>query len=585
MARPLSSEDLPDPFRGTGLDTSSRRLIHPATIDVLKARGLHLQGELGAGATSLAYEVRQGEFRVKQVVKICTRPEEELVRALFMRELEILRENFPSRVLPLLHDYHLGATAGQGGALGCQPFLVMEFIEGQTLAGEQHEIASRPLARRVARALGITRAVQALHEVGVIHGDISLRNVMIEQNDRGIRLIDVGQGGRLAGGAFGSINSVSKKFGTDGCSSFDHLHGRCKTSYYTDLRQTAAVVFHALTGELPESIPEAQGQARWREVLQRQGVPRSLRKIVLKGLRDPSDEAVRALDQKGAGLDPRLYASLQEFAGALEQWQTGWRTRWRRRGQWALVCGLVMVAGWLWWSGRNQEYAASARQLQQLRDEVLEQDHGGHPAIRELLSQAERLQASAAEAVGRGALLRAGELQDDQRGVLQRAWQTAGDLKRLAPLRAKLSAVLEQTPWIEAAPKIAGGVKQLRGLNDQIATLFERGETTTAVDKLAESLERLAQTARENTSARPAFDARAAWEQLRGGLPVNLASDPGLRPHLEQAVRGREGLDGGGLGDSPADVWAGATGAASVADRVGTAASRGGGGDPALVEE
>lgn len=536
MARPLSSEDLPDPFRDMGIDTTSRRLIHPGTIDALKSRGLHLQGELGAGATSLAYEVRQGEYKVKQVVKICIRPEEPQVRALFLRELEILRENYPSRVLPMLHDYHAGTSAAPSGAPGCQPFLVMEFIEGKTLAGEQHEIASRPLLRRVVRAVGLARAVQALHEVGVIHGDISLRNVMIEQNDRGIRLIDVGQGGRLEG-TFRSINSVSKKFGTEGCSSFDHLNGRCKTSYYTDLRQTAAIVFHALTGELPESIPEAQGQAGWRHVLKQHGVPRSLRAIVLKGLRDPSSSAILSLDQKGVAMDPRLYTTMQEFTLALEHWQVSWQTRWRRWGQGMLVGGLLAVAGWLWWSGRNQQYVVTDQQLRQLRKEVREQDQSGHPAIRALLSQADALQSAGVEALGRGAVLRAGELQGDQREVLRRALRTVGDLQRLAPLRAKLSSVLEQTPWIESAPTIAGGVRQMRGLNERIASLFEQGETGEAVNKLAEYLERLAQTTRENTAARPAWDARLAWERLRGALPANLASEPTLRPSLEQAVQ------------------------------------------------
>ena len=67
-----------------------------------------------------------------------------------------------------------------------QPFLVMELVEGETLADL---IRRGPLApAQVASLGGSWHSLQAIHEAGVIHRDIKPANVLVGGSDDGAAL-------------------------------------------------------------------------------------------------------------------------------------------------------------------------------------------------------------------------------------------------------------------------------------------------------------------------------------------------------------------------------------------------------------
>ena len=97
-----------------------------------------------------------------------------------------LRHQSEARVLAGLN--HPGLVAVYDiGTQDEQPFLVMELVEGETLA---QLIRRGPLEPRHAASLGgqLAASLQAIHDAGVIHRDVKPANVMVRAADDGTPL-------------------------------------------------------------------------------------------------------------------------------------------------------------------------------------------------------------------------------------------------------------------------------------------------------------------------------------------------------------------------------------------------------------
>jgi serine/threonine-protein kinase len=110
--------------------------------------------------------------------------EEELVRR-FHREAEIGKR--------VRHRNLVSTFAAETALVDGLPrhFLVMEFVEGETLREVLSDLGWFPegLGRHV--GIEVSRALAALHEVGAIHRDVKPENVLIDKNDT-VKLMDLG---------------------------------------------------------------------------------------------------------------------------------------------------------------------------------------------------------------------------------------------------------------------------------------------------------------------------------------------------------------------------------------------------------
>src|SRR5713101_2884735 len=158
-------------------------------------------GAGGMGEVSRARDPSLGrEVAIKILPQGLAAEAEHLAR--FEREARLLASlNHPG--IATIH----GIERGEGG-----PFLVLELVEGETLADR---LAAGPLP--VPEALKICRqiadALAAAHDRGVIHRDLKPANVKITPEGR-VKVLDFG----LAKGAApfsGSGNSVSPTVGAD----------------------------------------------------------------------------------------------------------------------------------------------------------------------------------------------------------------------------------------------------------------------------------------------------------------------------------------------------------------------------------
>lgn len=127
----------------------------------------------------------------------------------FLQEARALgRLNHPNVVT--VHD------AGEWPASGRpQPFIVMELLEGRTLADELAERGPLPAEEVRAAGIAIASGLRAAHAAGVVHRDLSPGNLM-RAADGTLKLVDfgiadIGRQGRLTrpGILLGSVNYVA----------------------------------------------------------------------------------------------------------------------------------------------------------------------------------------------------------------------------------------------------------------------------------------------------------------------------------------------------------------------------------------
>jgi HD-like signal output (HDOD) protein len=76
-----------------------------------------------------------------------------------------------------------------------QPYLVFEYVEGQTLAQALRQQPLRPAAEAVALLLGVLDALDAAHQQGVVHSALRPSNVLLGRDGRP-RLMDFGSAAR-----------------------------------------------------------------------------------------------------------------------------------------------------------------------------------------------------------------------------------------------------------------------------------------------------------------------------------------------------------------------------------------------------
>lgn len=139
---------------------------------------------IGTGGMAEVYQVRHRDLRCDYAVKILKpeRARDPLICDLFAAEARAL--------LALRHDGIVRAYAllrhGDG-----RPFLVLDLARGPTLA---QTLAGGALEPDELRAVGyrLATSLEALHTLGLVHGDLSAENVVLVGGLEGAVLLDLG---------------------------------------------------------------------------------------------------------------------------------------------------------------------------------------------------------------------------------------------------------------------------------------------------------------------------------------------------------------------------------------------------------
>ena len=136
---------------------------------------------LGAGSMGEVYRARDTKLGRIVAVKI-------LPDAVASNPDRIARFAREAKALAALNHPHIAALYGME-EVGARHFLVMELVDGETLAARL-ERGPLPLAQALTTAMQIVEALAAAHRAGIVHRDLKPANVMMTK--AGAKLIDFG---------------------------------------------------------------------------------------------------------------------------------------------------------------------------------------------------------------------------------------------------------------------------------------------------------------------------------------------------------------------------------------------------------
>jgi serine/threonine-protein kinase len=180
------------------------------------------------------------------------------------------------------------------------PFLVMEYLEGETLAAicEREAITMETIVGICAQ---IATALAALHEAGVVHCDVKPENLFV-QHDGSVKVIDFGVSRQVT-----EASDETSIAGTPAYMSPEQWRG--KPELASDVYSLGCVMYELLTGDVPfdGSLPELMvchlEKRPARPSWLRNAVPVEIERLVMRalakapGLRPTMAEMSRALNR------------------------------------------------------------------------------------------------------------------------------------------------------------------------------------------------------------------------------------------------------------------------------------------------
>jgi WD40 repeat protein len=267
--------------------------------------GLHIRRELGRGRYGVVYQAVDEMERLVAVKvlkpQLADDPRE---RARFEEEAR--------KAAAVRHD-HIVTVHRVGQAPGLAlPYLVMEYLEGETLAARLGRAGVLPPreAAEVVRQVGLGLA--AAHARGLVHRDVKPSNILLEAGSGRAKVTDFGLA--RATEASSATSQSGTVVGTPAYISPEQVTAPAKVDGRSDVYGLGVVLYEALTGERPfRGLPHlvlhqvVHDEPRPPRKLH-DAVPRDLETITLKCLaKEPG----------------RRYQSAGELAEDLQRWLDG----------------------------------------------------------------------------------------------------------------------------------------------------------------------------------------------------------------------------------------------------------------------
>jgi WD40 repeat protein len=267
--------------------------------------GLHMRKELGRGRFGVVYEAVDELDRVVAVKVLKpqlaadprerTRFEEEARKAAAVRHESIITV------------HQVGHAPGLG-----LPYLVMEYLEGETLAERLRRAGALPPREAAEVVRQVALGLMAAHARGLMHRDVKPSNILLERGSGRAKITDFGLARDTAAGALASQSAAV--VGTPAYMSPEQITTPGKVDLRSDLYCLGVVLYEALTAERP-----FRGVAH---VVLDQVVhdePRPPRK-----LNDAVPRDLETITLKCLAKEPgRRYQSAGELAEDLQRWQEG----------------------------------------------------------------------------------------------------------------------------------------------------------------------------------------------------------------------------------------------------------------------
>jgi WD40 repeat protein len=240
----LQSEYPDTLFKGEAAGNGTLHFPGPATerAPLGQVGDFEILEELGSGSFGWVFRARERSLNRIVALKVL-KPE------MTARPEAIVRFEREARKASLKHDHIVNVYRFEKPN-GFPPYLVMEFIEGETLEARlKHEgkltpEAAASIARQV--ALGLAAA----HEHGMVHRDIKPANILLDKTTGRAKISDFGLARDVANESM-AVTGAGELAGTAPYMSPEHFRAPEKVDGRSDLFSLGIVLYQLLTGELP----------------------------------------------------------------------------------------------------------------------------------------------------------------------------------------------------------------------------------------------------------------------------------------------------------------------------------------------
>ena len=136
------------------------------------------------------------------------------------------------------------------------PFIVFEFVAGETLKSRIKRLERLPVVEAVAYAIEVGRALSAAHAERLVHRDVKPQNVLVDPEGRA-KVTDFGIARSLEDGG---LTATGRVVGTTDYVSPEQALGQ-EVDAASDIYSLGIVLFEMLTGELPFKAESQVGVA------------------------------------------------------------------------------------------------------------------------------------------------------------------------------------------------------------------------------------------------------------------------------------------------------------------------------------
>jgi serine/threonine-protein kinase len=197
-----------------------------------------LEARIGAGGMSTVYRALDETLERRVAIKLLNREvssdSDELER--FRREARAVAQ--------LSHPHIVGVI--DAGEDDSRPYIVFEYVEGETLKERIRRLGPLPIPEAVAYAIEIARALGAAHARHIVHRDVKPQNVLIDE-EGSAKVTDFGIARTLDEEG---LTADGRVIGTTDYVSPEQALGHPVTGQ-SDLYSLGIVLFEMLTGEVP----------------------------------------------------------------------------------------------------------------------------------------------------------------------------------------------------------------------------------------------------------------------------------------------------------------------------------------------
>jgi CheY-like chemotaxis protein len=262
-----------------------------------------LLGRIGEGGMATIWHALDTTMCRQVVLKV-------LHPNLSAAEIQLARFEQESRLLAQISHQNIVSVYDAGALNGTLPYMVMEYIKGESLGDILFREGSLPLTKVLQILIQVCHGLEAAHEAGIVHRDLKPDNILIQDSlnkDDAVKIVDFGIARLMNSDQ--RLTKTEAVVGTTAYLSPEHLFD-LPVDGRADVYALGIIMFELLIGE-PPFVAETAEAVMLKHITDEPGLPSSRRF-------DLGSEVDRIVARALAKAPERRHSSAKGFRFELE---------------------------------------------------------------------------------------------------------------------------------------------------------------------------------------------------------------------------------------------------------------------------